>query len=177
MLKRGYVQIYTGEGKGKTTAALGLGLRGVGRGLRVKMYQFLKGTFSGELKSVQRLAPDFEIRRFAQADKFFWQLSKEEKEQLKEKTAREFKNLAQEVKRGAGDLIILDEIMGALHNELLSTAEICELIKEKPDHIELVLTGRYAPKEIVELADLVTEMKPIKHYLQQGVKAREGIEN
>lgn len=177
MLERGYVQVYTGEGKGKTTAALGLGLRGVGRGLKVKMYQFLKGTFSGELASVQRLAPDFEIRRFAQVNKFFWKLSQEEKEQLKEKTALEFQKLAQDIKKGTGDIIILDEIMGALHNELLSTAEVCQLIKEKPAQVELILTGRYAPQEIVELADLVTEMKPIKHYLQQGVWAREGIEN
>ncbi|MCM8899984.1 cob(I)yrinic acid a,c-diamide adenosyltransferase [Caldicoprobacter algeriensis] len=172
----GYVQVYTGDGKGKTTAALGQGLRAVGRGLKVVMVQFLKGIESGELEAVKRLDPQFTIMRFAETRKFFWQLTDEEKEQLKEKTQQEMQQLEQLMKKGSCDVLILDEIMAAIHGGLVSVEQICRLIDDKPKGMELILTGRNVPREIADRADLITEMRNVKHYLNKGVPARKGIE-
>jgi len=175
-MEKGYVQVYTGDGKGKTTAALGLAMRAVGRGLKVVMLQFLKGSVSGELETAKRLAPEFEIRRFFRDDKFIWQLTKEEKESLRQNTRLLYQEAIDCMEAGIYDVIILDEIMGAVGYGLLTVEEVCCIIERKPAGIELVLTGRNAPEEIVKKADLVTEMKPVKHYLSQGVAARDGIE-
>jgi len=175
-MDRGYVQVYTGDGKGKTTAALGLGLRAVGRGFRVKMYQFLKGSKSGELESVKYLKGQFEIIRLAESEKFYFAMNPEEKKQLKKKLKQEWKQLHHELESHSCDLLILDEIMAAYHTEMLSLEEILTLIDNRPVSTEMVLTGRRAPQEIIDKADLVTEMRPVKHYLQKGVKARMGIE-
>ena len=175
-MQKGYVQVYTGDGKGKTTAALGLGLRAIGRGFRVIMIQFLKGTFSGELEAVKRLSPDFQIIRFAQTEKFFHQLTEEEKAALKEKTREEMKTLRNYIGNICCTMLILDEIMAAIHAGLVSVEEVCKFIDEKPEGMELVLTGRAVPKEIADRADLITEMVPVKHYMDKGVPARIGIE-
>ncbi|MFO7294400.1 MAG: cob(I)yrinic acid a,c-diamide adenosyltransferase [Caldicoprobacter sp.] len=172
----GYVQVYTGDGKGKTTAALGQGLRAMGRGLKVVMVQFLKGIESGELEAVKRLEPQFTIMRFAETKKFFWQLTDEEKRQLKEKTRQEMKQLEQLLKEGSCDVLILDEIMAAIHGRLVSVDEVCRLIDNKPKGMELILTGRNVPPEIADRADLITEMRNVKHYMDKGVPARKGIE-
>lgn len=175
-MKKGYVQVYTGDGKGKTTAAIGLGVRAAGRGLKVIMIQFLKGVFTGELEGVKKLSPQFHIIRFAETDKFFWELSEKEKQELKEKTQKQLQELDEYMKDEACDILILDEIMAAIHGGLVSVEQVCDIIDNKPDGMELILTGRNVPEAIAERADLITEMKAIKHYSQLGVPAREGIE-
>jgi cob(I)alamin adenosyltransferase len=175
-MEAGYVQVYTGDGKGKTTAALGQGLRAVGRGLNVVMVQFLKGIESGELQAVKRLEPQFKIMRFAETKKFFWQLTDEEKELLRKKTRQEMEQLEQLLKESPCDVLILDEIMAAIHGGLVNVDEVCRFIDNKPRGMELILTGRNVPPQIASRADLITEMRKIKHYMDKGVPARKGIE-
>ena len=172
-LKKGFVQVYTGDGKGKTSAAFGLALRAIGRGLKVYIIQFIKGGFDyGELYIIDKL-PNLELKAFGQG-KFVTQFPPGEKDI---KIAKEAFNLAKKiVMSGEYDIVILDEINVALSLRLIKTEDVINLIKEKPEHVELVLTGRYAPKEIIEAADLVTEMREIKHPFQKGVPPRKGIE-
>jgi cob(I)alamin adenosyltransferase len=172
-LKKGLVQVYTGEGKGKTSAAFGLALRAVGRGLKVFVVQFIKGGFDyGELYAVKCL-PGLELRAFGQG-KFVTQVPPGDMDVT---LAREAFALAKRVvESGEHDVVVLDEVNVAVHLGLLKVDELVDLIKAKPEHVELVLTGRYAPKEIVEVADLVTEMREIKHPYAKGVKPRKGIE-
>jgi cob(I)alamin adenosyltransferase len=173
-LAQGMVQVYTGEGKGKTTCALGLGLRAVGRGFKVFMIQFMKGQDSGELHSLERLAPDFTIRQFGRRG--FIKKGQPHPEDLTK--AGEALALAQKIiTGGVYDLVILDEVNVALHLGLLNLPQVLELIRARPAHVEVVLTGRNAPPEIMAAADLVTEMKNIKHYFAAGVPARPGIES
>ncbi|MBB6214610.1 cob(I)alamin adenosyltransferase [Anaerosolibacter carboniphilus] len=176
-LSQGLVHIYTGDGKGKTTAALGQALRTVGCGYRVFMVQFLKGGDSGELHSAEKLKPDFQIFRFDTAKKFFWTLNDEEKKEVKRNIDKAFAFVEEVIQKESCDLLILDEIMGVLSNKLLTVQQVCNLIEGKPKHMELILTGRNVPQEIVELADYVSEMKMIKHPFQKGIGAREGIEH
>jgi len=175
-LKNGYVQVYTGDGKGKTTAALGLGLRAVGRGLKVVMFQFLKGAPSGELESTPLLEGRFKIIRLAETKKFFGSMIETEKAELKTRLQAELKQVEDVLAGSACDILILDEIMAAYHGGLISLEEILSLIDRKPPTMELILTGRSAPEAIIARADLVTEMRPIKHYMDKGVPARIGIE-
>lgn len=176
-LKKGQVQVYTGDGKGKTTAALGQGLRSCGRGLKVCMVQFLKGGDTGELHSVKKLHPLFEIYRFEKERGFFWTLSEEEKRELKADIDKGFEFIKNVIKNGECDVLIIDELLGVIGNKLIEINDVLELLKTKPDNMEIIITGRNAPKEIIEAADLVTEMKEIKHYFKKGVHAREGIES
>lgn len=176
-LKKGLIQVYTGDGKGKTTAALGQGLRSCGRGLQVCMVQFLKGQDTGELHSVEKLHPLFKIYRFEKERGFFWTLSDQEKMELKEDIDRGFEFIKGVVANKECDILIIDELLGVLSNSLLETDEVVKLLKEKPDSMEIIITGRNASKEIMEVADLVTEMKEIKHYFNSGVHARVGIES
>ena len=172
-LEKGLVQVYTGDGKGKTSAAFGLALRAIGRGLKVYIIQFIKGGFDyGELYIVEKL-PNLTLKAFGQG-KFVTQIPPGEKDM---KIAKEAFELAKKiVKSGKYDIVILDEINVAMSLRLVKTEEVIDLIKEKPEHVELVLTGRYAPKEIIDIADLVTEMKEIKHPFQKGIPPRKGIE-
>lgn len=175
-MKKGLVQVYTGNGKGKTTAAIGVGVRAVGRGYKVAMIQFLKSMDTGELRSLERISNDFKVYRFEEALKFFWEASDEEKEIMRRCEHKAFEFAKELCAKGEIDILILDEIMLAMYNKLLTVDEVCEFLKSKPDNIEVILTGRYAPQEILDLADLVTEMKPIKHPFEKGIPAREGIE-
>ncbi len=172
-LERGLVQVYTGNGKGKTTAAFGLVLRAVGRGLKVYIIQFIKGGFDyGELYVMDRL-PNFKLKAFGRGK--FVTLKPPEKEDVE--LAEEAFQLAKEVvANGEYDIVVLDEINVALNLKLISLEGVLKLIKNKPKHVELVLTGRYAPDEIIDTADLVTEMKEVKHPFNKGYKARKGIE-
>jgi len=172
-LKQGLVQVYTGDGKGKTSAAFGLALRAIGRGFKVYVIQFIKGGFDyGELYAVKHL-PNLELKAFGQG-KFVTQTPASEKDVGLAKEA--FTLAKQVVKSGEYDVVVLDEINVAVHLGLLDVKEVVNLLKNKPAHVELVLTGRYAPKEIIENADLVTEMKEIKHPFTKGMKPRKGIE-
>jgi cob(I)alamin adenosyltransferase len=172
-LEKGMVQVYTGNGKGKTSAAFGLALRAIGRGLKVYIIQFIKGGFDyGELYIADKL-PNLKLKAFGRG-KFVT-----EKPPAKEdvKLAEEALKLAEEtVKGGEYDIVILDEINVALNLKLIKTEKVIELIKKKPKHVELILTGRYAPDEIIEAADLVTEMREVKHPYNKGFQARKGIE-
>jgi cob(I)alamin adenosyltransferase len=172
-LEEGLVQVYTGNGKGKTTAALGLALRAAGRGLRVYIIQFIKGGFDyGELNVVDRI-PNVTLKAFGRGR--FITTDPPEKEDVR--LAEQALQLAKEIVRnGEHDVVVLDEINVALKLKLVSLEETLELIKNKPRQVELVLTGRDAPSELTEVADLVTEMKEIKHPFTRGAQARKGIE-
>jgi len=172
-LEKGLVQVYTGDGKGKTSAAFGLALRAIGRGLKVYIIQFIKGGFDyGELYVVDKL-PNLTLKAFGRGKFVMRQPPSEEDVRL----AEEAFHLAEKtIKSGKYDLVILDEINVALNLKLISLEKVLELIKNKPKHVELVLTGRYAPQEIIEVADLVTEMREVKHPFKKGCQAREGIE-
>lgn len=173
-LSRGLIQVYTGDGKGKTTCALGLALRAVGQGFQVYMVQFMKGRETGEAKAAaDRLGPDMTLRYFGRPG--LVNLRSPAPEDLA--LIREAWDLARQViLAGEHDLVILDEINLALTFKLVPLAEALKVLRERPPWVEVVLTGRQAPPELVELADLVTEMRPLKHYYETGVKARRGIE-
>jgi cob(I)alamin adenosyltransferase len=175
-LKNGYVQIYTGNGKGKTTAAVGLAVRAAGNGYNVFMVQFLKGGKTGELESAKKMAPFFSIFSFEKKRGFFWTLNDEEKIQVKAEVEQGYEFCKEALKEEKCDILIMDEVMGALSNGLISEEQILELIENKPVNIELILTGRNVPEAILNKANLVTEMKDVKHYYNEGVPSREGIE-
>jgi len=172
-LEKGIVQVYTGKGKGKTSAAFGLALRAIGRGLKVYIVQFIKGGFDyGELYVIDRL-PNLELKAYGRG-KFITQKPPEQEDiELAEEAFQRAKNV---VESGSYDVVVLDEINVALNLKLISLEKVLQLIKNKPKHVELVLTGRYAPNEIIQAADLVTEMKEVKHPFNRGHHAREGIE-
>ena len=171
-MKQGLVQIYTGNGKGKTTAALGLSLRAAGRGLKVFIAQFVKGMYYGELRALERFVPQITLRQYGRKC-FIQDEPTEEDIRLAREGWREIRDV---LNAEACDLLILDELGIALHYRLISPEEVGELIRGKPDSVELVLTGRKIPQSLYEKADLVTEMREIKHYFNAGVQARKGIE-
>lgn len=173
MSDMGMVQVYTGNGKGKTTAALGLALRAVGKGFKVYMIQFMKGKINyGELKSAEKM-DGFTIRQVGRPDF----VDRNDLDPVDIEMAAEGLTHAREIMQaGEHDILILDEVNCAVDWGLIKVEDMIALVKEKPEDLELVLTGRYAPDEIIELADLVTEMKEIKHPFQKGCQARDGIE-
>ncbi|SHE82516.1 cob(I)yrinic acid a,c-diamide adenosyltransferase [Clostridium fallax] len=175
-LNKGYVQIYTGNGKGKTTAAVGLAFRAVGDGMKVFMIQFLKTGKTGELVSAKKFYPDLQIFRFEKKRGFVWTLKDEEIEELKKEIKIAYEFALKVLEENQCDILILDEIMGVLGNKFLTIEDVIRLIESKPENMELIMTGRNVPKEIIDKADLVSEMKDIKHYFNEGVPAREGIE-
>ncbi|SNX55089.1 cob(I)yrinic acid a,c-diamide adenosyltransferase [Thermoanaerobacterium sp. RBIITD] len=174
-MKRGLIEIYTGDGKGKTTAAVGLCVRALGRGFKVYMVQFLKGRDTGELHILKDYE-NFKVFRFQTSDKFFWQMTEEEKTELRIEMKKAYELIENVLKNNECDLLILDEIMGVIHNNIYSIDDVLKLMDEKPDTIEMVMTGRNAPEAIIDKADLVTEMKLIKHPFEKGIPARYGIE-
>ncbi|MBU5485607.1 cob(I)yrinic acid a,c-diamide adenosyltransferase [Clostridium sp. MSJ-11] len=172
MENKGYIQVYTGNGKGKTTASLGLSLRAVCAGKKVFFGQFTKGMKYSELEAV-KILPNFEMEQFGRNAFIFGKPTKADIEEAKKGLKR-----AEEVLTcGDYDVVVLDEINIALFYELFTVQEVLELIEKKAEKTELILTGRYAPQEIIDRADLVTEMREIKHYYTQGVPCRVGIEN
>lgn len=172
-LERGCVQVYTGNGKGKTTAALGLALRAVGRGLKVCMFQFIKGGGQyGEHLAAEKLAP---LLTIIQTGRPGWVNTRDITEDRR--TAQEALVQARELlTSGEYDLFICDEINGSVGFGLIDVEQVLELIGSKPEKTELVLTGRNVHERVIEVADLVTEMREIKHYYKAGVPARTGIE-
>jgi cob(I)alamin adenosyltransferase len=170
----GLVQLYTGDGKGKTTAALGLALRAAGWGYRTFIGQFLKGQDYGELHSLARLSDWITIEQFGRLSFVrAGQLRPEDREAARKGLAR----IREALLGGEYRIVVMDEICVALHFEVVTLAEVLELIARRPAEVELVLTGRRAPQEIIDRADLVTEMREIKHPYQRGVPARRGIEH
>ena len=173
-LKKGYIQVYTGDGKGKTTAALGLAFRAAGHGMRTFIIQFMKGSiFYGELKSAQMLKDYITIVQMGR-EEFVDRNNPDPKDV---ELAQKGIELAREVmKKNEYDILVLDEINVALDFGLVSLDQVLSLMEGKPENMELILTGRYAHPEVVKRADLVTEMLEIKHYYaEKGVDARDGI--
>lgn len=173
--EKGLVIIYTGDGKGKTTAALGLALRAAGYSRRILIIQFGKNKFSGEIKAIKRLKP---YVKFIQGGKGFVgiindQLPLEEHKKAAQQTRE---RLHQELVSGKWDLVIADEIIGALSAKLLTIDQVLKLITDKPQGLDLVLTGRHAPPKLIKQADLITEMKEIKHPYHKGIPAKKGID-
>lgn len=168
------VQVYTGDGKGKTTAALGLLLRAAGAGLCCRVFQFLKKGDYSELKTLASRFPEVEVTQLG-SGKFIMDLSNIPQDEL-DRAAAGLATAREAVMSGAYDLVILDEINGAMSMGLVSTDEVLKLMAEKPERTELVLTGRDAPKAVIDAADLCTEMRKVKHYYDAGVPARTGIE-
>ncbi len=171
--RRGLVQIYTGNGKGKTTAAFGQALRAVGQGFRVCVIQFMKGRKYGEFLAAERLLPNLTVR-LSGLDSF---VMRENPAPLDIELAKQGFALAREaVASGDYEMVILDEINVAVDFKLIHVAELIDLIRTKPPAVDLILTGRNAPPEIIALADTVTEMRQIRHHYDAGVKERAGIE-
>jgi ATP:corrinoid adenosyltransferase len=173
---RGLVHIYTGEGKGKTTAALGLGIRACGGDLKVAFVQFLKGVDTGELKTLQGLGEIFKVYRNSDTVKFIKDMNQQEMQTAQSGVDRLWQIAKNLGNQGQCDLLILDEIMAAISTGLLPLTDVVGWVREKPGALELVMTGRNAPAELVELADYVSEIKAVKHPYSRGVKARKGIE-
>jgi cob(I)alamin adenosyltransferase len=173
-MEKGLIQVYTGNGKGKTTAALGLGLRAVGHGLKVLIIQFMKGNFKyGELESARKLSPYLTIIPMGR-ETF---VSKSHPDPADSQRAQEGFSLAKKaIKNREFDIVILDEINMAVDYGLIPLCDLIQLIDSKPESVELILTGRNAKPEIMDKADLVTEMVDRKHYYDKGIPARKGIE-
>lgn len=172
----GLVIVYTGNGKGKTTAALGMALRALGHGFKVLMIQYIKGEwFYGELSSSSKLEPDFEL--VAAGKGFVGIIDDDKPREDHVAAAKEALRISKEkIASGKYDIVILDEINYAVNLKLIAVDDVLELIKIKPKHTTLVLTGNYANKKVIESADLVTEMREIKHPYKQGKKAKRGVD-
>jgi len=171
---QGLIQIYTGNGKGKTTAALGLALRAAGHGMRTYIGQFMKGQRYGELAAVKPLSPWITIEQFGR--KGFLHVSENPDDADVRRAHIGLEKCRAAMLSKKYRIIVLDEVNVALDFKLLTEPEVHEFLDEKPDDVEVILTGRYAPPSLVRRADLVTEMREKKHYFAKGVKARIGIE-
>jgi cob(I)alamin adenosyltransferase len=168
----GYVHVYTGDGKGKTTAALGLALRAVGAGWRVFFAQFMKGTDSSELESLGHLDGRIEVRQYGQSHFIRRGPGTADLDHAQQGLIE----CKEAILSGAYRLVVLDEANVAVALGLVSVDELVDLIACRPEPVELVLTGRWAHPRVVERADLVTEMREVKHYYRRGVLARAGVE-
>ena len=176
MDKTGLVHIYTGDGKGKTTAAVGLGIRAFGSGMTVLLVQFLKSMNTGELEVLKSLGADFTVIRGYNCKKFAWNMTKEELRSAAEEATCIFDEIKDKVMTGKYDLVILDELLGLVSLKFLQLDEILALIENKPAGVELVLTGRDAPAKLIESVDYVSEIRAVKHPYDKGIPARKGIE-
>jgi len=173
-LGKGYVQVYTGNCKGKTTAALGLAFRAAGHGLKTYFGQFMKGQHYGELEAAKFMQPYITIEQYGKPG---WvHVQKPPKEEDVRLAQEGLKRAREAMFSGKYDIIVFDEITTAHYFQLISLKDMLEIITSKPDGVEVIFTGRYAPPEVIAAADLVTEMVEVKHYYQKGVQAREGIE-
>ncbi len=171
-MEKSYVHIYTGDGKGKTTAAVGLSVRALGSGKSVKFVQFLKGRPTGEMNILKQME-GAEFFQVSGCKKFFNTMTDNEKQEVKKQTQDFLTKIFEWL--GETDLLVLDEALGALSLGIIEAEQIKRIINERRG-TEVALTGRNAPEELVRLADVVTEMKAVKHYYDKGVKARRGIE-
>jgi len=165
------IQVYTGKGKGKTTAALGLAIRAAGAGLKVYIGQFIKGKEYSELKALKKFK-NIKVERFGRG----CFIKKTPAKKDIELANRGLKRIREILVKRIYDLVILDEINIALHLGLLDLKDVIQVIKKTPKKTELVLTGRHAHRKIIEIADLVSDIKEIRHYYKKGVIARRGIE-
>lgn len=172
----GLVIVYTGKGKGKTTAALGVAFRAAGHSMRTCMIQFIKGSWHyGEMSSSKRLEPEFELTAIGKG--FVGIIDDNSPKEDHEKIAKEAVKISKEkITGGKYDIVILDEINYAVNLGLVSVDDVTDLIRSKPRNLSLILTGNHARQEIIDMADLVTEMKEVKHPFQRGIRAKKGID-
>jgi cob(I)alamin adenosyltransferase len=171
-MMKGYVQVYTGNGKGKTTAALGLALRAAGAGLRVFVAQFVKSGEYAEIKALRRFEDMIKIRQYG-TGRFISGTPDDEDIRAARLGFDEVKKV---IACGMYDVVILDEANIAAYYNLIAPGELVELILSRPEHVELIITGRHAHEKVLAHADLVTDMSEVKHYFAAGVPARDGIE-
>lgn len=174
-MENGSIIVNTGNGKGKTTAALGIGLRSVGHGMKVLMLQFIKGSrLTGEIAAVRLLEPNFKIVPLGQG------FIKKDREKYSEETIQHarvsWEYAKREIMSDLYDMVILDEINYMISYGLVDVEDVITVLKEKPKRLNVILTGRDAHDKIIELADIVTEMREIKHHYKKGINARKGIE-
>ncbi len=174
-LEKGYTQVYTGNGKGKTTAALGQALRAAGFGLKSYIIQFMKEYPYSEINSLKNLNEWITIEQSGKDDFVYKKQLPSEEEKSKAREA--LKNAEDKMLSGNYNIIILDEVLVSIYFKLFTEEEVLSFIEKKPDNVELILTGRYCPDSIINKADLVTEMKEVKHYYSKGVLSRKGIES
>lgn len=174
-MKKGYTQIYTGNGKGKTTAALGLAVRAAGAGYKTLFAMFMKSFNYSELKILDNLKDHIDYLQIG--DDAFVFKKEPPSLQLKQEVINITDDVYQKMMSGDYDLVILDEICVSIYFKIITEDEVLKFLIDKPDNVELVLTGRYCPEIFYEFADLVTEMKEIKHYYQKGVISRKGIDS
>jgi len=168
---KGYIHLYTGNGKGKTTAAIGLAVRASGAGKKVYIAQFVKGMHYGELDALKKL-PSIKLAQYG-LDCFI--VNRPTPKDI-DAARKGLEEVSRVIAGNQFNVVILDEICIALYYKLFTTEEVLSVIRNKPVEMEIVMTGRYAPQELIAAADLVTEMNEIKHYYQQGIEARKGIE-
>jgi cob(I)alamin adenosyltransferase len=172
-MERGYIQVYTGDGKGKTTAALGISLRAAGAGLKVYIGQFLKKGGYSELKALERFSDLITIEQFGTGD-YIIGAPKPEDIAAGKKCLMSLKDA---MLSGKYDVIIMEEAGVAEKFGIIGADEVLDVIRQKPENVELIITGRGVSQSVMDAADLVTEMREIRHYYQKGVLARKGIEN
>ncbi|GJQ57777.1 MAG: cob(I)yrinic acid a,c-diamide adenosyltransferase [Candidatus Scalindua sp. AMX11] len=174
-LDKGLLIIYTGNGKGKTTAAIGSAIRAVGQGLKVIMLQFIKGSWKyGELESLKRLKPDFEIQPLGKG--FVGANSKLGEEEVQGNISKSWERAKEAIASDRYDMVILDEVNYVIDYGLLPVEEVVTVLEKRPKRLHVIMTGRNVHERVVEKADLVTEMREIKHPYSQGIKAQKGIE-
>lgn len=168
----GHIHVYTGNGKGKTTAALGLALRAVGAGKKVFFAQFVKGKSYSEIEFVQKYIPGITIKQYGLG----CFIVKDPTFQDIEAARKGLAEVSSIIKSGKYDVVVLDEANIATYYNLFSVEELIDTISNKKDEAEIIVTGRYAPDKLINIADLVTDMKEVKHYYNKGIEARKGIE-
>lgn len=175
-MELGLIHIYCGDGKGKTTASMGLGMRAAGRNMKVLLTQFLKDNTTGELASIEKLGENFEVFKGAPVKKFFKFMTPEEQIATKKEHEERFRVVTKKAIDEKFDLLIMDEIIASVNLDLIPLDEVVEFLKNKPKGLEVVLTGRNPNEKLVEIADYVSEIKAIKHPYEKGINSRIGIE-
>lgn len=172
---QGQIQVYTGDGKGKTTAAFGLAVRAAGTGMKVAVVQFLKARKTGEVKSVEGIA-NISVHRVNTSAKFSWDMTPDEIREMEQEMRSGFELVKKLASSGEYGLLVIDEGNHVLHKEYVTREEMQDFLRQRPESLEVVITGRNAPQWLIDMADLVTEMRCIKHPMDGGLPARKGIE-
>lgn len=174
-MRKGLIHIYCGDGKGKTSAAIGLAVRAAGSGMKVLFARFLKNEQSGELKILDWI-PEIEVLHLERSYGFFRTLTDQEKEEVRIMYGSLWKQIREKASGGAFDVLVIDEFMAAYQYGLIDHEEALDFLKGKPEKLEIVLTGRNPDSALVELADYVSEIRKVKHPFDRGILARPGIE-
>jgi cob(I)alamin adenosyltransferase len=173
--EKGYIQVYTGNGKGKSSAAIGSAVRAAGAGLKTFFVQFMKVYPYSEVKSLAKLSEFITLKQYGNDD-FIFRKENPTRDEIN-KTGEGLIEATEAMLSGKFDLVILDEVCVSIYFKLFSTEEIIEFLRQKPENVEVILTGRYCPDKIIEIADLVSEIKEVKHYYTKGVLSRKGIDS